>query len=453
MKTYINFITVVLAAFVLFQCTPNKEVSQDYAKKINDASYLHRCMDKLTDVMVHDIFSPPVASRIYVYPSIAAYQALLPENPKFKTLAGQLTDLKAFPKPEEGKTYCYPLASIHAFLTVGKKLVFSEQKIQDFEDELYKELKDLGIPSEIYQNSMDFGNKIAQHTLAWADKDNYKETRTYPKYTILEEDSAWKPTPPAYIEGIEPSWNKIRPFVIDSAAQFRPSPPTPFSTEKDSKFYREVMEVYEAVNNLSKEQRSIAAFWDCNPFVMNVKGHAMFAGKKISPGGHWMGIACIASQTAQLNPMETTEAFVWTSVALADAFISCWDEKWRSVLIRPETYINQHIDEDWEPLLQTPPFPEHTSGHSVVSNAASEALTHLLGDNFEYIDSVEVKYGLESRSYTSFREAAKEAMISRLYGGIHYMPAITDGGTQGQEVIKFIIQNLNTREDDDSIEN
>lgn len=444
MKLYYSICIIVLGAFLLVQC--QESTNQEYISKINQSSYLHRCMEQLTEVMVHDIFSPPVASRIYAYTSIASYQALLPENSQYKSLAGQLTGLKAYPQPDKDKKYCYPLASIHAFLTVGKKLVFSEDKMKEFEKTFYRELKDLGIPSDIYQNSIDFGDKIAAHTLAWADKDNYKETRTFPKYTIQESDSAWKPTPPAYIEGIEPSWNKIRPFVIDSASQFKPVTPTPYSMEKGSQFYKEVMEVYEAVNNITEDQRRMAAFWDCNPFVMNVKGHAMFAGKKISPGGHWMGIACVASQTANLNPMQTVELFVWTSVVLADGFISCWDEKWRSVLIRPETVINQHIDEDWEPLLQTPPFPEYTSGHSVASNAASEVLTHLLGDNFEYIDSVEVKYGLEARPYTSFREAAKEAMISRLYGGIHYMPAIVNGGAQGQEVAKFIIKNLKTRE-------
>jgi hypothetical protein len=444
MKIHIYIYIIISTTFFLMQC--KESINQNYAQEVNKSEYFHRSMDKLTEVMVHDIFSPPVASRIYAYSSIAAYQALLPENPKFKTLAGQLTDLKAYPKPDKNKTYCYPLASLHAFFTVGKKLVFSEDKIQKFEDTFYQELKDLGIPEDVYKNSIEYGKAIANHTIVWADKDNYKETRTFPKYTILEKEDAWKPTPPAYIEGIEPSWNKIRPFVIDSAAQFKPIPPNPYNMEKGSQFYKDVMEVYEAVNNITEEQRRIAAFWDCNPFVMNVRGHAMFAGKKISPGGHWMGIACVASKTANLDPMETTEAFVWTSIALADGFISCWDEKWRSILIRPETVINQHIDEDWMPLLQTPPFPEYTSGHSVVSNAASEALTHLLGDNFEYVDSVEVKYGLESRPYPSFRKACQEAMISRLYGGIHYRPAIVNGGTQGQEVAKFIIKNLRTRE-------
>lgn len=443
MKTIKFIYLITLTSFLLMQC--KQEINQEDIAKVNQAKFFHQSMEKLTDVMVNDIFSPPVASRVYAYTSIAAYQALLPENPEYLSLAGQLTDLEEFPQPDKNKNYCYPLASLHAFLTVGKALVFSERKIEEYEKELYPQLKALGISNEVYQNSMDFGQKIAQHTLAWADKDNYKQTRTYPKYTIQETVQTWKPTPPAYMEGIEPSWNKIRPFVINSATQFKPVPPPTFSMEKDSQFYKELLEVYEISKNINEEQREIAAFWDCNPFVMNVKGHAMFAGKKISPGGHWIGIACLASEKANMKPIQTTEVFVWTAIALADGFISCWDEKWRSVLVRPETLINQFIDEDWEPLLQTPPFPEYTSGHSVVSNATAEVLTALLGDNFAYTDTVEKKYGLPDRTYKSFKQAAAEATISRLYGGIHYRAAIEVGAKQGTEVGKFIVQNLKTK--------
>lgn len=143
--------------------------------------------------------------------------------------------------------------------------------------------------------------------------------------------------------------------------------------------------------------------------------------------------------------MRTAETYAMVSIALADGFISCWDEKYRSKLLRPETFINEHVDEDWVPLLQTPPFPEHTSGHSVISTAAGETLTKLYGDDFAYTDDVEVEYGLPKRSFGSFREAYQEAAISRLYGGIHYMPAIEYGVEQGKQVGGYILSNIETR--------
>ena len=140
--------------------------------------------------------------------------------------------------------------------------------------------------------------------------------------------------------------------------------------------------------------------------------------------------------------MQSLEAYTFTAIALSDAFISCWDEKYRSNLIRPETVINRHVDEDWTPALQTPPFPEYTSGHSVISRAAAIALTSIFGENFSFDDTTEEEYGLPMRSFTSFKNASEEAAVSRLYGGIHYRPAIDNGVKQGEEVGDFIVAQL-----------
>jgi hypothetical protein len=128
-----------------------------------------------------------------------------------------------------------------------------------------------------------------------------------------------------------------------------------------------------------------------------------------------------------------------------DGFISCWDEKYRSKLIRPETYINQHIDENWTPLLQTPPFPEYTSGHSVISNAAAVTLTSLFGDNFAFSDSTELEFGLTARNFKSFMDASAEAALSRLYGGIHYRRACDVGVDEGKELGKLVLERIKTR--------
>ena len=428
-----------LLLLVSFSC---ETVNPDYPQHADNPDYFHRSMKQLTDVIVHDIFSPPVASRIYAYPSIAAYECMIHDNQEnYRSLEGQLTDFDAVPKPEEGKEYCYPLASIHAFLTVGKALIFSEPTIEAFEQTIYKEFEDLKMPRAVYNRSLDYGTQVAAYILTWADGDNYKQTRTFPKFSInTDEVGRWQPTPPDYMDGIEPHWREIRPFVIDSAQQFVPPPPTPYDMDKKSQFYKELMEVYTALEAEDKEERiEIAKFWDCNPYVSHHQGHVMFATKKITPGGHWIGITQIATKKSESNFMETIEAYTLTSIALADAFISCWDEKYRSNLIRPETVINRELDKDWLPALQTPPFPEYTSGHSVISRAAAIALTSIYGDNFAFKDTTEEEYGLPARNFKSFIHASEEAAVSRLYGGIHYRPAIDYGVEQGEEVGKFIV--------------
>ena len=405
----------------------------------------HNSVDRVTEIMVHDIFSPPVASRIYAYPNIAAYEIIAQQNDDYKSLENQVTDLKTIPK-NESQSLNYQLAALIAHIDVSRRLIFSEDKIEVFRDSLYRLWE--GKNASEFRVSKEYGLEVAEHISKWMDADNYKQTRTMPKFTVNSDDKArWQPTPPSYMDGIEPHWNKIRPFAIDSAAQFKPVPPPPFSMDKSSNFYKELEEVYTISNKITKEgdnaeEVEIAQFWDCNPYVSVTRGHLMFATKKITPGAHWIGITKIASRKTNSDFDKTVYAYTKTSMAIADAFISCWDEKYRSNLIRPESLINEYIDENWKPILQTPPFPEYVSGHSVVSGAASVALTNIFGNNFYFDDDTELSYGLPIRSFNSFAEAADEAAISRMYGGIHYRAAVEIGVKQGRDLGKFVVDKL-----------
>lgn len=405
---------------------------------------LHEAMQKLTDVIVHDIFSPPVASRVYIYPSIAAYEVLAQDDSSYISLANQLTGFS--PIPNAPIDIDHKLAAMEAFLKVGTELIFSEEMMDEYRAALLNRLKEQNVDETIIENSLTYGHQVALHILEWADKDNYKETRTFQKYTLNEDVDRWQPTPPGYMEAIEPHWSKIRPFVIDSSDQFTPVRPTNFDMSEGSDFYKEVLEVYETTKKLNEEQSAIASFWDCNPYVMNVHGHVMFATKKITPGGHWINIAKIASTKSNAALMQSAQVYALTSLALADGFISCWDEKYRSNLIRPETVINKYIDEEWVPALQTPPFPEYTSGHSVISGAAGVALTSIFGESFSFEDDSELVYGLPVRKFDSFTAASDEAAISRLYGGIHYMPAIVNGVEQGRKLGSYLVSKVKTRQ-------
>jgi hypothetical protein len=442
----------ILIALLLFVAS-SSAAAESWGDATENPDYLHRSIKKVTDVMVEDIFSPPVASRIYAYVAVAAYEAARAGNPEYITLAGQIPHLKPLPGPDPAKEYNFTIASVTAVLRVGKALVFSSGKIDAFHKQIINEFKTPDVRTDVFENSVAYGNSIADHILAWAAEDNYNQTRSLEKHSFSDEAGAWQPTPPAYMKAVEPHWNKIRPFVITSANQFRPSPPTSYSTDTTSQFYKEALEVYRITSKLTDQQKAIANFWDCNPFTMNVRGHVMFATKKISPGGHWINIARLASKKIDAGLCESARVYACLSLALADSFISCWDEKYRSNVVRPETYINQEIDNSWIPLLQTPPFPEYTSGHSVLSTAAAVMLTDLFGENFSFADSTEVEFGLPVRNFESFNHAAEEAAISRLYGGIHYMPAIVNGAHEGTELGKFIVQKLRTRRDEVAYDN
>ncbi len=410
----------------------------------SDATPLHDAVKQVNDVIVYDIFSPPQASRVYAYASIAAYEILRQRDTMYRTLAGQVNGLATVPARAAGDELSLALAGVHAYMVVGRALTFSQARMDSLRQAMDARMR-AGMSTAVFERSIAYGDTVAKHILAWAAKDRFKQSRGLPKYSVTREVGRWVPTPPAYMDAVEPNWGTLRPFVMDTSNQFRPEPPLPFDTAKTSPFYKQMLEVHALTRTMTDEQRAIAAFWDCNPFVMHVQGHTMFATKKMSPGGHWMGIVRLASHKVNADITRAAEAYAMTAIGLADGFLSVWAEKYRSNVIRPETMINTYLDESWQPLLQTPPFPEYTSGHSGISSAASVILTKLYGENFSFADSTEVEYGLPVRSFTSFTQAASEAAISRLYGGIHYRRAIEEGQVQGRKVGELVLAKVATR--------
>ncbi|MBD2703639.1 vanadium-dependent haloperoxidase [Spirosoma sp. BT702] len=446
MKAFVRFSCLFILFLVGFVGC-KKSTPAEYNAKAANPEYYNAALNKLTDVIIHDIFSPPVASRIYSYANLAGYEALVPFDAQYESLGGKLKRFQSGPKPEPGKEYCFPLASTRAFLTVARALTFSVPFYDEFEKSFYEQYKKDGVPDEVYERSMAYGEAVAKHILDYAAKDNYKQTRGF-KHTVTNEEGTWVPTPPAYMDAAEPQWNKIRCWAMDTCNQFMPPRPSAYSLTKGSPYEKELDEVYQTGKNLDKQKQDIAYFWDDNAFVMNVAGHVTYASKKMTPGGHWLAIAQTVTRLKKMNMIRTVEAYALTSFALSDGFISCWDEKYRTKTVRPETVINKYIDAKWTPFLQTPPFPEYPSGHSVISTAAATVLTQLIGNNINFTDSTEFKYGHGVRSFTSFRHAADEASISRMYGGIHYRSALVNGQAEGEKVGKWVIEKIKARKSD-----
>ena len=385
-------------------------------------------------VMMHDVVNPPAASRFYSYALLGAYEITSQHNPGMVPLPKLIKNYTAAKITIDKKNYDYRIAAVYCVLETGKRMLPSGFMLQDAQDKYISGLKKNKISKNIIDASLEVATQVAQSMVTYAKTDGYANLSAKLRYTPLTGDGYWYPTPPAYIEAVEPNWRIIRPMLIDSCNQFPPLPPEEFSKDSASVFYKMAREVYDVSRKPTDEQVQIASFWDCNPFVVNTSGHMSIGFKKISPGGHWMNIAGIAAKKATLNFKDAVVLHTMVSITLVDAFISCWDEKYRSNRIRPETYINKYIDLHWQPLLQTPPFPEYTSGHSVISTAAAEVLSYLLGDHFSYTDNSEDMFEIKARKFHSFRQAAEEAAISRLYGGIHFRDAIVNGQAEGKAV-------------------
>ncbi len=387
---------------------------------------------QLTDVMIYDVTSPVAAARYYAYSTLASYELMATQTgvpyPSFTALSKlRLTGI-----PAEVPSLQHPeMAYRYVLLYVGSKLMPSGKKLLPRAEKLKQALP----PTEA-----EFVEAIGEAVLTYASQDGFLQLNNLKRYTPKRGPAYWQPTKPTYMAPIEPHWNTLKTFFLDRPDQFLTQVPATFDLDPASPFYAMTLEVKNVVDENHKEKNEIAAFWDCNPYAISQIGHLEFGLKKISPGGHWMGIAGIACKKARFSLQKTIYTHTLLALTLHDSFVACWDEKYRSDRIRPETVINRYIDKTWTPLLQTPPFPEYVSGHSVVSTSSALILTQIFGDNFRFKDTTENEFGLKPRTFKSFNQAAEEASISRIYGGIHFMDAVTEGQWLGRQVGQFVLQ-------------
>lgn len=429
---------ILLMVVVLGACAGRQDLQRPAPEL--DGPVISRTFAAMTDIMVHDVTNPPLAARFYAYAGLAGYEVVALNYRDFPSFKGKLNGFKGIAPPAVNEGFDPELAAILAMVETAGKLQPSGFLLDQYRDDLLDSCREAGFTEEIIDGSKRYAIEVAQQVLEYAKADGYNRISNFARYTPQEAAGSWYPTPPSYLPAVEPYFNSVRPFLLDSASQFKPREPFPFSTDKNSSFFKMLM--LNCTEKPTREQKEIAAFWDCNPFAVQEMGHLMVGIKKISPGAHWLGITGIAAMESGKSFNETMEISTFVAMGLMDGFISCWDEKFRSNRIRPETAIRKLVDPNWRPLLQTPPFPEYLSGHSVVSTTSASILENYFGTDFSFTDSIEVNYGLPPRSFRSFDQAADEAAISRFYGGIHFMDAIDEGKVQGRQVGDLYVNKL-----------
>ena len=424
---------------VLYSCKQHG----DFKKFTHDPVLYSKTVKKLNDVVLYNNFAPVVASRNYAYANIAAYECIAAGDSSYQSLHGQIRHLPRLPKPDTAKPVDFQLAALLSFVKVGNAVTFPEGVLMEYYEGLKRGADSAGMPEELLEATVAFSDTVVATIMKWSKGDNYAQTRSSEKFTVTSEDGRWTPTPPAYSQAMEPHWCDIRTLLLDSASQFDAPPPPAFNmTDTASEYYRQAMEVKRVGDSLTGEQKHIADFFDDNPFNLHVTGHVMYATKKFSPPGHWMNIVGIAAQKADADFATTVAAYTATSIALFDGFISCWKTKFQSNATRPETVINRYVDPSWQPYIQTPPFPTYVSGHSVISAASAEVMTHFFGDSLQYTDTSELEFGVPNRTFRSFRHAADEASWSRLYGGIHFRADLEEGAVVGRKIGEYIVKKL-----------
>jgi hypothetical protein len=374
-------------------------------------------------------YSPPVASRSFAYLGVAAYQAVASGSTSLISLEGQLNGLAGLPARKSGESYSDAVI-IHCVMAGAVKSFFGNtgptgQRVMAATEKKLKAGALAGVPGDVAARSLAYADALMAAILAWSEGDGgaVVENMGFPMdYKLTQGDANWVPTSAIRQQQFPllPAWGNNRTFAMPNGASCGLPPPPAYSEDPSSAFYGEALEVYQTVKSLTPEQEVIARFWSDDPMLSP------------TPPGHWISIAndILAQQQAGLD--RTAEVMMRLGVAMADAFIGCWNAKFQYDLLRPVTYIRKVIDPKWEPLLITPPFPEYPSGHSTQSGAAAIVLTSLFGDGFAFSDTTHERDGFAPRSFGSFEAAAQEAGISRLYGGIHFRAAIERGIAQGK---------------------
>jgi hypothetical protein len=386
-------------------------------------------------------YSPPVASRSFAYLGVTAFEAAATGSSEMQSLADQLNGLTPAPQREAGKTYDEAVV-LQAAMAFAVQNFFEntgptgQRAVASLEAKLRSDVT-AGLPTDVAVRSEEYGRAVAEHILTWSRDDGGAVivNMGFPlEYELTMGPANWVPTNliAQQQKPLLPNWGKNRTFAMPNGASCGLPAPPEYSEDKASQFYKEALEVFEVKQNLSPEQRAIARFWSDDPMLSP------------TPPGHWISIALQIFERDRVALDKSVDVLARIGIAEADAFIGCWDSKFQYDLLRPVTYIRRTIDPKWESLINTPPFPEYPSGHSTQSGAAATVLTNMFGENFAFEDATHARDGIKPRAYPSFRAAAEEAGISRLYGGIHFRAAIDRGLEQGRCIGAFV-NSLRTR--------
>lgn len=392
--------------------------------------------------------TPPTAARAYAHAALAMYEAAVDGMPHHVSLAGTVEGLPPRPGPAPAagrgrldwsvavsaaaRDLLVALLPHRSPLTRPLLLAAHEAVVQD--------RRARGASTQLVLRSSQHGSAAAARVLGRALADGHAEASARPFAPPSGEPWHWVSTPPNYRPAVEPHCADVRPFLLRATDEVEPGPTVPFSTEPGSVFHDQAMAVLVQSRANGDAERATARFWTDNP-GSSTPPYGTATGL---PAGHWMMIASQAAEQRGLPLDETLEALVRLGLTTHDAFLACWTAKYRTNLLRPVTYINRYVDPAWTSFVNTPQFPEHTSGHSVSSAAASVVLTDLLGRR-PFVDDTQAHLGFPARTFPSFEAAAQEAARSRLFGGIHYPSGIAAGLEQGRAVGALAVARLRTR--------
>jgi hypothetical protein len=413
--------SLILTAIISLSSLAQTPFREPASTVLTDWMDLHCRMVRRAKGITHVAYS-----RHFSYTAIAAYESSIAGHPGYRSLAGQLNGLLALPLAPKGKIY-NELCVNAAYAEMLRAFYSSFEGCNAIIDSMEKTQKQRflqGVADVKSTNKSSlYGKTVATHILKWANADGSNTTK---EYTALKGEGLWTPSSTA----ASPFWAENRNMAMNLFSIYSLNAPV-YSTDTSASFYKMVYEVYNTSRSLSDEQKSIALFWDDSP-----------NGKYMTVFGHWTSIVSNLIKQHRLSLIKATEAYAKMTIALHDASILAWKGKFQYNVLRPISFIQQQIDKTWNPLIATPPHPEFPAAHATLSNAAAVTLGTLFGDSCSITDNSYTDIGMKERTYNSLQDAAREAGLSRLYGGIHYRYSIEQGFILGEKTARFIDQSI-----------
>ena len=382
-------------------------------------------------------YNSVVSDRSFGYAGLTMYEALVAGIPGSRSLLPQIGGTPVAINNSPGQYY-WP-ASVNAAMALITKSFFETTSaanmasIDSLEAAYTAKFQTQADAAKI-QNAVDYGRQVATSIFNWSSTDGAHQAYSHitdPTYTAPTGAGLWVPTFPAFGPPVHPRWGNNRSFIANIAANTQPAAPIPYSALPGSGFYSMVNELYTISLSLTHEDSTIAKFWGDQPGNLNVPAHA----------------TNILTQLIVKNNLdlgEATAAYALHGIALNDASISVFKTKYTYNQLRPITYIRNVMGhETWNSVIPTPPHPEYSAAHAVISAASAVVLEKIFGNHYSFTDhTYDATYG--ARTYNSFDDYAKEAGRARVLAGIHFSPSVATGLTQGRQVgNKVVLLHLN----------
>ena len=281
------------------------------------------------------------------------------------------------------------------------------------------------------QQGLAWGQTVADQIWIWKSDDGF--SKTVAPYLGGTNPGEWRPTPPAMAPGLAPQLATTTPWVLRSPSQFRLAGPPALTSDEYTADFNEIKSMGIAMNSGRTADQTLSAnFWQVG-----------------NPPDYWDQTVLSLAEQYQYSLSDTARLLALVNLGMADAMIGCWDSKYTYSSWRPITAIQlgdtdgndaTAADPAWTPLIVTPPFPEYPSAHSCASGAAAHILAETFGEATSF-GIVSLAMPGVTRQYHNFSEALEDVKNARVFGGIHFRTATTDGTSLGIAVADYVMEN------------